>query len=669
MSFYLDDYPEDDTPNEICPHCAGRDFYTDPITGTLTCSSCYTQSQSQKEEIDIEDGIGLAALSGGKRTKTSSGLRTGGGRGRSARDLHEFDCSKNLPDAESCCLAFQWLLLDASKTVAKLIGLSERKAHSDYIDLEDDGNSQSALETTVKQIWFAYLRTWTEAAAVYSERYPEMRVSFRDLFLEQTRRTVIMRHLNVTIGRRVEEEMIQEMQEKMRDGGYSAESDEKSLDSTTSNEANQSSNSEQTNNDDAAIGTQHRKRKRRAILDIPKLCTQVFSKKSHQIHRHPNGCYTIDPHQAVLRIQPSLRLLLSILQLALMHLQTGVAPYHLTTWTANGLLPHALNGFALLPQKLRERVVVVKKFFVRSYVPPAGMVDDLAFLLAASIGWYGGVGCAGEERQNKDNVDVSAPIDPSNRMSNKQKEYRLIDAKHDASTLELDNSCDRSTIKISIYNVPLLTARMVQDLGFRQHVLDTALALMGLKQERSNKRDLPLVIASPDKLFTPLHVASVIVVACKSCRGWETWIINSLQFKSSDSFVPWNDTELEVLGNGPTLDHYTNFLESTALNGTECSSEVSQFFDSFGKDLASRKETNDDELKPKNLISATVKPNSVLAGVSTPNEPDHSNTQPYSSYSNLIQYVCYTIEETNPVNLHRLVCVLENELLRTNNSL
>ena len=46
-----------------------------------------------------------------------------------------------LPDAESCCLAFQWLLRDASKCVSKLAGIHEenpnKSSHAYYHDDED----------------------------------------------------------------------------------------------------------------------------------------------------------------------------------------------------------------------------------------------------------------------------------------------------------------------------------------------------------------------------------------------------------------------------------------------------------------------------------------------------------------------------------------------------
>ncbi|KAL7489050.1 hypothetical protein ACHAW6_014635 [Cyclotella cf. meneghiniana] len=744
MSFYLDDYPDDDENlnKEICPHCSGRDFYEDPVTGTLTCSSCYTASQTAtQEEIDIGDGLELAAMSGGRRTKTRNSGGEGGGRGgKTARDLREYDRSKRLPDAESCCLAFQWLLWDASKCVAKLIGMSERRwrAQDEYLDFNNMDRPHFILELTVKRIWFAYLRSWTEGAAVYSAKYPEMRVSFRDLFLEDTRRSVIARHLSVTVGKRVEKEIISEMQLKLQSdphGSGVTQSEDASVSSvgsisitsTHSPKAGSNYSSQIHPNDTATFSSTTKTiRKRRAILSIPKLCNRVFksSQRSRdQSRRRPNGTYEFDSHQAALKIQPSLTLLLSILHLALMHLQTGIAPYHLTAWVANGLLPHALNGYALLPLKLKDRMVTIKKFFIKSVVPPADVVDDLAFLVAAAIGWYGGTRSFDDgdmPRHHDDEVNQETSSNASDSGSSRKRKHSSLQlaATSIASSRKRvhgkDNGKDsnpKSYTNQSLYNVPLLTARMVQDLDFGQEVLNNALALMGLKlkpaadakyedgeNDTTYHHVLSLPSASLNKLYTPLHVASVIVVACKLCHKWETWKIRNLHSDTSNSveFVPWNDTELHLLGNGPTLDYYVDFLENTALNGLECSGNVARFFESIERVVTSQSDKKQyvTVSEPrKSLIDTKVMPNHLLSGAPNPNElfyrsqtasfchtnnaglcstykmqrrfGEHFNSlgSRHPEYLRLIEYVCYTIEETNPAKLHSLVTNLENEML------
>ena len=589
----------------------------------------------------------------GKRTKIGK-VPGGKGGGKRARELTEYDSSQKLPDVESCCRAFQWLLWDASKVVWKLSGITER--HGTFGDAYDE---HSVLEHTVKRIWFRYLHKWAEAAAYYSKKYPEMRVSFRDLFLSDSRRSMISGHLSVVVGKRVEEEMIEEMQRKLRDGGgedngiLEDDGSISSLESGTSRPDNIS-----------ADNSRKKKKMRRPVLSIPRLCSQVFnSQRTSYKHRQSNGCYRIDPYKAVLQIQPSLTLLLSIMQLALVHLKTGYAPYHLTSWVANGLLPHALNGYVLLPTDLKEKVGAIKQFFMRSFIPPADVVDDLAFLLAASIGWFDDSVASQDENTDDADIENMSSAMQDNRLGRKQKT-------RDGSRQNKRSKMD------SLYNIPMLAARMVKDLGLDQPVLDNALALMGLHPpstilNTNNQSNIALAIASPSKLYTPLHVAAVIVIACKLCKGWETWKICNLNSIPDDvKFVPWNDSQLELVSNGQALDHYVNFLKNTALNGLNCRSNVSQFFQTLDANMAPQAETTKEGTSPEPGKSLVL-PNATLCGVRNPNalkmpregDKDPTNEQLLSRYSMLIEFVCYTIEVTTPAKLHELVTVFEDELL------
>lgn len=740
MSFYLDDNPDDDrqTSTQICPNCSGTSFYDDPVTGTLTCSSCYTQSQTAtQEELDYDDGIGLAATSGGKKTYNKLlGSSRGKVGGRIGRPLSDYDQSKQLPDAESCCLAFQWLLWDASKVVSKLAGIREDHHSSSYNgyyysddDEEDETRRPSVMERTVKRIWFAYLRTWTAATREYSAKFPEMRVCFRDYFLENTRKVYLMRHLSVTVGKKIEDEMLAEMQKQLREGEYEESatpgietnpsscnnSDEDGSASVSSTPPPRSKRKKTNPNSTPAPpqrGHSHptKKRKRRTILTISQLCHKEFPTKTV---RHPNGIYQMDPHQAVLKLQPSLTLLVSILQLALTHLQTGVAPHHLTTWVANGQLPHALNGYALLPSKLKETCQMVKAFFTRSFVPPAGVVANMADLLATACGWYG------------DGMPPAKGSTPNSIASGS----KVGDVKN--------NPCHQK----SLYNVPLLAARMIQDFGFDERVLNNTMALMGVENDSSwgdtnnqdsdneiddesrsrnapavdqgrekhpnsnNSLPSPLKCAALDKLHTPLHVAAVIVVACKLCPGWETWKITNLHagakigYNSSDaklqhppSSVPWDESQFQLLGTGPTINHYIDFLEQTAFNGIEPSSNVAQFFQSLQRDSnknCALTSLEEGKKSTKSQIKATVTPNIILSGAPNPNDPPVTDTQDancghYTSYRysmskdkkilgtepyhphyfRLLEYVCYIIEETDTGKLHGMVEEFERELLR-----
>jgi hypothetical protein len=372
MSFYLDDYIGDggQTSTETCPNCSGTEFYNDYITGARICSSCYTQSQTAtQEELDYDEGIALAAT--GKGAKRMSTLGRGGGNiGEDRRrPLKEYDRSRRLPDVESCCLAFQWLLWDASKCVSKLAGIHEEypsKSSDTYCHDEMD-MQPSIMERTVEQIWFTYLNSWMKATKEFSERYPEMRVSFRDFFLDSARKKCLMRHLSVTVGKKVEEEILEGMLNKH--GERSHQDDDEGGESISSTESALSSShggDGKEHTDDASNKSPHKskKRKRQTFLTITQLSQNGLPANPK---RHPNGIYQCSPNSAALKVQPSMTLLLSILQLALTHLKSGVAPHHLTMWASSGQLPHALNGYALMPSRLKEKVEMVKPFFTRSY--------------------------------------------------------------------------------------------------------------------------------------------------------------------------------------------------------------------------------------------------------------------------------------------------------------
>lgn len=624
---------------------------------------------------------------------------------RGLKDLSEYDKSQKLPDVESCCLAFQWLLRDASKRCAEnLVRIRELGRFGGGIgniadeeaadgDVDAEGRvPHSRLELTVEKIWFAYLNSWMKASSYYSRKYPEMRVSFRDYFVENSRKRLIYQHLSVKLGKQIEEELIEKFMNELREkegkqdsmnineGEHGFETNDGVADTPeATKKSSVHCNSKKCNTANQAPKRTNDRRKmqhkRRPILGTTVLNKLIFRSK---IIEFPNGIYDMKSREAALRIHPSLTLILSILQLALNHLKTGIAPHHLTTWVANGVLPHALNGYALLPLDLRDKVVMAKKFFARSFVPPASVVAEEVKVLAAACDWY-------ESPCGED----------------------MMKAMEDSS----DNPFNKS-----VYNVPLLASRMVMELGLNQEVLNKVMVLMGVDQEKeirtsekvsndlsechSTKQFPDLKSAHFENLYTPLHVAAVIVVACKLCHGWEKWKItrrfpderNDSESKQNYSkllpLIPWNLPQLQLLGNGPSLERYLKFMEQIAFNSlVEPSDKFKNVLNSLPKDDPDSAIETDAARATKKL---KVTPNLVLAG--EPVEKDIAGTQkrsrskknhsyyeshnyylyggrkilptePYSPhYCRLVEYICYVMEEPKPSKLHCLVEKIEDEL-------
>ena len=542
MSFWLEDIAGgDDAPLSqfICPNCTGTTFYDDPITNIPTCASCFTQSQTAtKEEFGEDDAY---AIAGGNIHRRSVSVRSGlkGNVTKKRSPLSDYDRSKKLPNEQDCCDAFEWLLYDAAKCVAKLIELEAQK----QID---------SLEQTIKEIWTRYRAKWKEATNFFSKKYPECRFAFRDFFLHNTRKSHVMRHLSISVGKKVEEDMINEIQMNY----YDMDDDEFhniSMIPGNGGDGKPSSVSASEKNS----GTSRRsttkplkKKMRRTILTVGDLINHAFPPSWKNNVRYPNGIYEQHPLQAVVKIYPSLHLILSILQLALTHLKLGIAPYQLTTFVAKGLLPHALNGYALFTPHMQERVEMIKSFFMKSFVPPADVIQDLADLLATATDWYG-----------------SEELDDGLRLRIEPREC--------------------------LYNVKILAERMVKDFGLGKKVLANAFALMGDNSGGSNSQNaisghIPERLNYIDELCTPLHVAALIVVACKFCPDWETWniidICNRSKQGNGDVIVPW--CESQFLLNGRQIDHFLRFLENTAFNASDAPSEnVSDFFQTLEDEI------------------------------------------------------------------------------------
>ena len=553
MSFWLDDIAAN--AQIICHNCSGTTFYDDPITNIPTCASCFTQSQTAtQEEFGEEDAYALAV--GNTSIRSTATVRSGGTSadgtkkkgGVPRRPLSEYDRSRKLPSEEDCCDAFEWLLIDSVRCVAELIQLID----------EDDDQSESSLspsletlQQTARYIWTNYRQKWREAAKLYSKRYPETRFAFRDFFLENKRKSHVMRHLSVSVGKRVEEEMIQEFQMKYRDmdnDTFFRANMEPEQATITPAAAAAVSASETKGRTTQQPPPKKKKKQRRAILTVADLIWYAFPPAWRKPVRYPNGIYEQHPYQAVMRIYPSLDLILSILQLTLTHYKLGIAPYHLTMFVANGSLSHALNGFALLSSHMQGRVDIVKNFFMRSFIPSADVIQDLTDLLATAIDWYG-------------------------------------------SEEQVDGLCLKIDPEECLYNTKLLAERMLQDFGFIKQVSINTLALMGASwSENDVSPDLcyiPKRLNYADKLYTPLHVAALIVVACKFCSDWETWNISDLGARSAtDANVPWSESQLKTMQNGNQINHYVDFLENTVLSGTDAPScHLNDFFQSLDEEI------------------------------------------------------------------------------------
>ncbi len=213
---YDDDNDYDsDTNNQtpVCINCGSTHFYRDTNTDALICTQCYTQSQSQsqREVTDYDTAIELAAtnvkgkLIGRRRGRRSSGF-TGDHVSDRLKQDWELDKSTSLPTEMECCVAYQRVLQVATRCIADLacpvpIYHGPHQEEEEQQQQQQKRNKQKKqfqknLLQRVQRIWFQYLTKWNEAASHYSQLYPELRLCFRDYFLNKNVRVMLMKYLS-----------------------------------------------------------------------------------------------------------------------------------------------------------------------------------------------------------------------------------------------------------------------------------------------------------------------------------------------------------------------------------------------------------------------------------------------------------------------------------------
>jgi len=170
---------DSESSSVVCENCGSSNFYRDAATDSLICNVCHTQSQShsQRESCEIEENIKLAAK--GKNGTLMDARRPG-----SSQRMHryipneELDNSSKLPDLVTCCHGFQQVLMMAS----------ERAAVLSKVSMDETGETKRAMVNIAGDIWFKYLQAWKKGAEWYGRMYPELRISLRDAFLDDTTR-------------------------------------------------------------------------------------------------------------------------------------------------------------------------------------------------------------------------------------------------------------------------------------------------------------------------------------------------------------------------------------------------------------------------------------------------------------------------------------------------
>lgn len=554
MSFYYDDDEQSDVDNEEsfqCITCGSTDYYIES-GGALCCSSCFTQSQQltqESTELDVDEVQALAARTSTGRVLNRTPKKTGGAAAsnQERKPLHEYDKSTPFPNLITCIHGIQEVMKYCIEPLCILVGL------------EDE---MDQVKRTVQKLWMAYMRAWTDGAEFYGRLHPEIRFSFRDYFLPVLYKTKVIKHLSHQAALAVRAELDINEEEKKDDSMIEA-------DAATSGPTVGSEES----NDEEGDGEEPED------LSLPKRHQETIQHFAPTYH-NPKSLMWMYWHygkrgrlEAALITPPSMKLVACLLWLAIS--RAGVTLNHVLQWMANGAIP-LQNAFAhCLTEQERKALIHVAAFFRISKLPALNEMENTVNKLVVACGLKSFSHLHGLPPTTARNPQTIASTDTMTATN--------------PTTDEIKDRPDFSYV--TPRSVPLLTARLIDDLGFGKEVLYRSLALMGILNDPPQDLWLPapLVGALPKNLATTAQVLAVIAVACRMTPGWETWVypgpfgrdetmINGRAEKASKRqraeaesirFVPCNEDNFQLLRNGTLVEGYLDYLEDIVLDEEE----------------------------------------------------------------------------------------------------
>lgn len=548
MDFFYDDnvtqsqYSSSGPNSYRCHVCGSQSFHEDLDTSQKICSTCFTQSQDDIFEVEEDDIEQFGAKRGGGLKM----LRSKGERGREKRPLESYDTSKELPDIDICLKGMKAVLANGTNRLTDLMNLSPEA-------------SRNAIHV-VRELWLAYLRSWTDAAEFFGKKHPTMRFSFRDYFLS-SREKLVRRYVaqNVQSNQKVHEEDTEENIKDLNadESSQFAEMDNEESDARKGLKRKLTKEYHEDNDDAEMMVTPNPSTslKSTTFQQVKnEFCSDLQSEKQLDIDINTKGnkLFSVDQlrylktpiskmlqlylgrkrlkgfKEAALSIVPSMRMVAALLWLAVNG--TGISSSQICDWIKSGEIP-LMDAYRHLLKNKRQRDTLkfCEPFFQMNYPPSPKILEDLAAILA--------IACRLEDRKkgSKNESTQSIPIWPSESL-------------------------------------PTVIASTVAKTGLDQTVLDRSLALVGIYNQKEKKISqiasldtiknviyfptLPAPLVTPDAIVRMDDVVAIIAIACQLDPNWRSLQCLSL---GKDPLIPWNESQLQP--NGTSLESYLNYAE------------------------------------------------------------------------------------------------------------
>lgn len=700
----------------VCENCGSTDSYHDESTNMDVCNSCYTQSQAISSQLaDWDDVMGLAARTAGGRIKQQHHYGGGGmdGRrsslnskrkrgetGRPKQPLEELDRSVRLPNVQVCLQGIWYIvkhcvsILVASHGENNLLqpptpGEKPRSKRNQSLSEDDNNNDdddnnegqplhssldmdhgltmhdrrQYAVERAAQQLWLSFLRAWADGAEFYGTRYPHVRFSFRDLFLDSIQASSLVRYHLVhqavettqnnlpsaaaaaaaaaavaANGATVDDAIDKTYAMSDGDDASAPELDPDEVDDVDNDNDGNPHESDDDDGDNNNHGTH------KTGMDKNPVATEATVSGRRRQYRHPirlqairqivkSDCrlrrHPIGYQEAAVCMRPNMTFVAALLYLALtkhdevnMFPETAAVTIHdVCRWIRSGQLP-LMSAFAMLSEGLQTSLGPVASFFRMDKPIHSGQLETMATNLC--------VACRLLIRPKA--IDTTASSSSAG-------------VKNEPLTSIVKNGQRMSVRFWSVQSLPLILAQLVSRAGLNQTLLDRSLQLSGFSLEDETAtgkkhyyRRIPCV-ASPENLTRVEELVALIAIACQMDPQWRTWKYCRRRglVESPDDSIPWTESQFRHLCNGPSsFESYLNFVERIVFPGDRRYSmlpadypsacEVSLQNSEFCHSNAPCNDVNniihnDDRV----AVPVVVQPNVVVAGNPVPLQADVSN--------------------------------------------
>jgi len=395
---------DDEIDSPVCLNCGSTNLYRDGESDDLICNDCNTQSQSYSQRETAEDTEGTTT--GIRRSKS---VATRPSRRSIAFVEDEIDDNFKIPS-----------LMEFTEAFLELVESAARKSVSDDMlpnlsHFEGFEKYKEQILKNSREIFFLYLERWDEAANDLMIKYPGVRISLFDRFLPKQLRVVLWKQMNLScVGnydgkrdsdsdtdkddkvpheRRDKEDQDEEETEKQGsqsplskspkrvqwDNSQSTllfDSQESSIHTpTTTTMRNQS----QPQSDPDFRQFQKPKDSHKASWKKLKTMIEKGGMKLKD--------ETLHWKLAIVDLHPDMTLATSIVYLAHLCSQTGVASNMFIAWAKMGKYPHLLDAYGQLSDRQQEKLRNVKIRWRRSrrHLPDPDDLDRIVITLLTCL--------------------------------------------------------------------------------------------------------------------------------------------------------------------------------------------------------------------------------------------------------------------------------------------